>query len=151
MLGAGGSAGLLKGTNWSLTSTGLRYSGFTTSVSCATSSFCVAVDQTGSMAVYNGSRWTDRPLAGVPNGVGLVSVSCPSVRFCMAVDDQNGLYASGTYVWNGTSWGPRRSARQLSHLGVMHVANVLHGPRQPQYRRLCLDMERQIVGYPDTD
>ncbi len=106
VLGAGGSAGLLKGTNWSLTSTGLRYSGFTTSVSCATSSFCVAVDQTGSMAVYNGSRWTDRPLAGVPNGVGLVSVSCPSVRFCMAVDDQNGLYASGTYVWNGTSWGP---------------------------------------------
>ncbi len=54
------------------------------SVSCPSSSFCVAVDSSGDVSTYNGVSWSS-PKVIDPSGV-LVSVSCPTVRFCVAVD-----------------------------------------------------------------
>src|SRR5690242_14246237 len=77
------------------------------SVSCPSSSFCVAVDLRGDAVTYNGTSWT--PPAVIegekqnPDGTfqshRLTSVSCPSTSFCMAVDE-NGNAVS----YNGTSW-----------------------------------------------
>ncbi|HVA70665.1 MAG TPA: hypothetical protein VNF08_05005 [Acidimicrobiales bacterium] len=53
-------------------------------VSCATTTFCVAVSVNGDALVYNGQSW------GAPTVVAsaaLVGVSCPTTTFCAAVDD----------------------------------------------------------------
>ena len=54
------------------------------SVSCRSSSFCVAVDGAGNALTYNGSSWSSASID--PNGQGLVAVSCASSSFCMALD-----------------------------------------------------------------
>lgn len=70
-----------------------------TSVSCATATFCVAVDQAGSALTYDGSSWSSP--VDIDGATALDSVSCPFVRFCMAVD------AGGqALAYNGTSWLP---------------------------------------------
>jgi hypothetical protein len=64
-------------------------------VSCATPSFCVAIDLDGSALVYQGRTWS--PDRG-PAMRGASSVSCPVRSFCMAV-------ASGGYsTFDGTTW-----------------------------------------------
>jgi hypothetical protein len=71
--------------------------GVLSGISCASPSFCAAVDQNGNAYNWDGRRWsrTDLdPIAGV-----LTGVSCASARFCAAVDG-NG-YA---FEWNGRSW-----------------------------------------------
>ncbi|MGH9291818.1 MAG: Ig-like domain repeat protein [Acidimicrobiales bacterium] len=67
------------------------------SVSCASSTFCVAVDAGGNALVYNGARWT-LPTSIDP-GNALDSVSCASSTFCVAVDD-----AGNALVYNGATW-----------------------------------------------
>ncbi len=53
------------------------------SVSCASTSFCVAVDVLGDAEIYDGSAWS-APSEVAPD-VGLSSVSCASPSFCVAV------------------------------------------------------------------
>jgi RHS repeat-associated protein len=69
------------------------------SVSCPTTTFCMAVDLEGGAVEYNGSTWTTFPSIDGSNG--LESVSCPTTTFCMAVDDAGNI---GSF--NGTSWTP---------------------------------------------
>jgi hypothetical protein len=81
----------------------------TTSVSCPSASFCMAVLGSGYAAMYNGTTWS-RPTglsspAGQPD-----SVSCPTVAFCMAVDAQD----SSAFLFNGSTW---RSAPGISDPG----------------------------------
>lgn len=70
------------------------------SVSCVSTSFCVAVGSAwsfGSAAVYSDGAWSEASLFGPHSD--LVSVSCPSTSFCMAV--------SGTgeaLIYNGSTW-----------------------------------------------
>ena len=52
-----------------------------TSVSCASSSFCVSVDNNGGTFIYNGTSWSP----GSSTGNLLGSVSCPSGSFCDTV------------------------------------------------------------------
>ncbi len=65
--------------------------GLLTSVSCPTTSFCVALDGTGHAVTFDGSRWS-APRAVLPDdaadGIGvnrLDLVDCPSASFCLAV------------------------------------------------------------------
>jgi hypothetical protein len=55
------------------------------SVSCATASFCAAVDWWGSVYTYNGISWSSLDSID-PGYPGLESVSCPTTSFCAAVD-----------------------------------------------------------------
>lgn len=103
-LGSDGDAYVLTSGNWAYHPTGLRPGGFTTAVSCPTATFCAAADQTGSVAIYNGSGWKVQTPPITPADVGLVAISCTSARFCMAADDDGGEYGSGAYTWNGTYW-----------------------------------------------
>ena len=69
------------------------------SVSCASSSFCLAVGSGGadlaSVAVYNGSTWSEASLVDASDG--LSSVSCVSSSFCMAMDG-----SGGALIYNGS-------------------------------------------------
>ena len=73
-------------------------SGYLSSVSCPSPSFCVAVDHSGNAVTYNGASWS-APRSIDPNEM-LMSVSCPSPSFCVAVDNV-GLattYSDGSWL-----------------------------------------------------
>ncbi len=71
------------------------------SVSCASPSFCVAIDDLGNGFSYNGHSWTAigriDPAAGNPYRP--VSLSCPSASFCMAVD-----IGGNAIMYDGSTW-----------------------------------------------
>jgi hypothetical protein len=71
------------------------------SVSCASSSFCVAVDDNGNALTYKGGSWgAPESLATPFEGGTFNSVSCaPGSSFCVAVDE-----GGGALKFNGTSW-----------------------------------------------
>ncbi len=124
VLPAAASAG-----SWSLNPTANVASpqaSFLSSVSCASSSFCVAagyyyngtVDQ-NLVLTWNGSTWLLDSAASLSTSSShsnhLTGVSCASLSFCVAA----GHYFSGTVeqnlllTWNGTSWS-LNSAASLS-------------------------------------
>jgi hypothetical protein len=97
------------GTGWS---DGRRVTNSThlAGVSCATTSFCVAVNNRGDVFVFDGTAWSAaRHLTDAP----LSAVSCPSTTFCMATDT-----AGVSHAYNGTAW----SSHQLPAMGVNAVS-----------------------------
>lgn len=67
------------------------------SISCASESFCVAVDGMGNAVVYKGGAWSKpESIAGTH---WLRAVSCPSVSFCMVL-----AAPSEAVLYNGTAW-----------------------------------------------
>jgi hypothetical protein len=82
------------------------------SISCASSTFCLAVGNP-SEYVYDGSSWS---VTGTPASSLLYSVSCVSPTFCMAVDVDG--YA---YTFDGEAWS---SPVPLSHSPVNSVQCV---------------------------
>jgi len=73
-------------------------SGGVNAVSCATATFCVAVDRSGSVANFNGATWSSPSRVDGTNS--FTAISCPSTTFCVATD------ASGNYVtMNNGAWG----------------------------------------------
>jgi len=74
------------------------------SVSCATSTNCVAVEAAGDAVYFDGSSWsTPQPFdvngggqSDDPNGV-----TCASTEFCVAVDG-----TGQALVYDGTAWSP---------------------------------------------
>ncbi len=75
-------------------------------VSCASASFCVAIDRKGNALTFNGSTWS-APVNADPNGLtmgeGGISwpvVSCPASDFCAAVDGATG----NVVTFDGRSW-----------------------------------------------
>jgi hypothetical protein len=75
-----------------------------TSISCPSSSFCMAVDDGGNNydghgLIFNGSSWSARNVIDTAGQYGPYSVSCTSSSFCAAFDgSENGL------IYNGSSW-----------------------------------------------
>lgn len=92
------------------------------SVSCVTSSFCVAVQTPADPVVWNGTRWSAaRPLGpGNESGDG-TPVSCASVRFCVVLDGHH------AYTWNGAA-SPGRAARSAP--GVHGPGGGAQGPAE---------------------
>ncbi|MCL6104491.1 MAG: hypothetical protein M1483_02475 [Actinobacteria bacterium] len=115
----GGNAIIFNGTSWSapqLIDPTYSYAasldqptGYSlTSVSCTSTTFCIATDGSNTVRIFNGTAWFTSvvPPAGPPTA-GYDSVSCISRSFCEAV----GLKGYAT-TFNGTSW----SAPQLIDL-----------------------------------
>ena len=72
------------------------------SVSCASESFCVAVDGNGEAVLYAGGQWA--PPQRIDGDVQLNSVSCTGASWCMAVDQ-----AGDALVYDGARWAqPQR-------------------------------------------
>ena len=72
-------------------------SDFLSSVSCTSSSFCVAVDASGNALIWDGIAWS-APV-NIDGSNDLASVSCSSSSFCVAVD-----HSDNALTWDGTSW-----------------------------------------------
>jgi hypothetical protein len=73
------------------------------SVSCPSSGFCAAVDDTGDAFTWDGKVWSKGvdidSTAGSNMNDQLASVSCASSSFCIAGDD-----LSDVYMFNGSTW-----------------------------------------------
>ncbi len=91
-------------------------------VSCASASFCTAVDSDGYAVAYNGTSWS------APTNVhagDFLSVSCASASFCAAVNLNNVFTFNGT--WSGPTlidfWGDLNSVSCASASFCMAVDN----------------------------
>ncbi len=62
------------------------------SVSCPTTTWCLAADDEGNTVQFNGSSWT------TPAHVGAEWVSCPTTSFCAAANGQD------VQTFDGTTW-----------------------------------------------
>ena len=80
-------------------------------VSCASSTFCEAVDNGGNALAYRGSGWSAP--TSVDSTTSISSVSCPSATFCAAVDS-----SGEALTFNGTSWSPPLPVDPLGLLGL---------------------------------
>ena len=73
------------------------------SVSCPSTGFCAAVDDTGEAFTWNGTTWSTGEdidsTAGSNMNDQLASVSCASSSFCVAGDDLGDVY-----TFNGSTW-----------------------------------------------
>jgi len=81
--------------------------GHINSVSCSSSSQCIAVDNYGYETTYNGSSWS------IPTNISsqaLSGISCLSSTFCMAVS------GNSSFKWNGTSWIAYNSIDSTSNI-----------------------------------
>ncbi|HSZ45722.1 MAG TPA: hypothetical protein VK823_10325 [Streptosporangiaceae bacterium] len=68
-------------------------------VSCATQSFCVAVDQLGNAFTYIDGVWSKATALDPGVAASMAGVSCPTTTFCVAID------AGGNeYTYNGSTW-----------------------------------------------
>ena len=67
-------------------------------VSCASATFCVALDTTGRALTYDGGSWSAPSSAIDPNGVS--SLSCPSSSFCAAVDGAGDVVTYDGHAWS---------------------------------------------------
>ena len=73
------------------------------SVSCPSSTFCMAVDNRGDAVTWNGQIWSS-PVS-LASSITLNSVSCPTTSFCAAVDS-----TGDAFTWNGSSWTEKSGA-----------------------------------------
>jgi hypothetical protein len=73
------------------------------SVSCPTSSFCMAVDQQGNAFTSDGTTWTEDDPFGTA-GQHLTSVSCPSASLCVAVEAD--VFSDALFWTPGSGWQP---------------------------------------------
>ncbi len=85
-------------TGWSAPQAIDPNDGVLASVSCPTTSFCMAVG--GAALAWNGKAWSPPDLID-SNGGGLSSVSCPTTSFCMAVN-----WNGNAFAWNDRAWSP---------------------------------------------
>jgi hypothetical protein len=76
------------------------------SVSCASTTYCVAVSASGNVFTYNGTSWSGPTAADM--GHDLISVSCPTTSFCMAVDSsgQAAEHSDGLWGLQPLGWAP---------------------------------------------
>jgi len=98
------------GTGWTLQPVfALAYGGELDSVSCPSTSLCIAVglaftsDSRDNLAAeWNGSTWSEQSVPTPAGGAELTGVSCPSVKYCVAV----GVTPEEPYavIWNGSTW-----------------------------------------------
>src|ERR1700693_4863424 len=83
--------------NWTKGTTIVNPGGGVNAVSCPTSTFCVAVDRTGAVSSFNGTKWS--PPQTVDKYNDLVAISCPTVSFCMATDTVGDYIAMNNGTW----------------------------------------------------
>ncbi len=80
----------------------VKSDGLLASLSCISSKFCVAVNYSGKVLMYDGTRWSKG--TSIDSANHLASVSCASPIFCATVDQ-----AGGALSYNGKRWSGRQS------------------------------------------
>ncbi len=69
-------------------------------VSCATSTYCITIDELGHTEAFNGTTWSAPSATAISETIQpfSLSISCASQNFCLAAD------AESYYAFNGLSW-----------------------------------------------
>ncbi len=76
---------------------------YITGVSCASPTFCLAVDHDGGVLTYNGKSWSDsNGLSYAADGDGFSAVTCPKPGFCLAVTGGGLVEAYVNKSWHRT-------------------------------------------------
>ena len=78
-------------------------------VSCASASFCVAIDAANSRT-YDGTSWGAPISTGISGGA--AGLTCPTRSFCVAV------YGADAFVFNGSSWSTQALEDQHCAFGI---------------------------------
>jgi len=96
---------------------------FFNSISCPTTTFCLAVTFGGSAEYYVGGHWRGHSKVTSTNSEGLNTVSCASPTFCLA-----GSTTDEAYVFDGHSWrgvgSPQPSAAESQSGEILAVSCV---------------------------
>lgn len=88
--------------------------GFVAAVSCASPTFCVALDYLFEAFTFNGTTWSGPSQVASGGAIEAYSmVSCPSASFCAAVDEEG-----QAVTFNGTTWS-KPSAIYNSNQSIM--------------------------------
>ncbi len=83
---------------------------FLVDVSCATTTFCVAIDSNGNEITYNGEKWSKPKNIDMNLGpLKLNAISCSSNIFCVVVD-----LTGNAIIYNGNSWSRPRKIDAVS-------------------------------------
>jgi sugar lactone lactonase YvrE len=90
------SSGSISYNAWSVSN--IDTTNVLTSVSCPTTTMCMAVDSAGNALEYSGS-WLISP---IPANFDYVSVSCATPDFCVALGNSSG--SGNAFVFDGTTW-----------------------------------------------
>ena len=85
------------GLHWTKGSTLVSGAGGVNAISCASATFCVAVDRSGRASVFNGTTWTAPEQVDGTNAFS--SVSCPSDNFCVATDNSGNYVEMSNGLW----------------------------------------------------
>lgn len=78
--------------------------GVVSAISCATSTYCAAIDSTGGARSWNGTSWSAPAATGL--GTGAVALSCRATTSCVAVGSAVGGNAA---TFDGSTWTARTS------------------------------------------
>jgi hypothetical protein len=93
-VGARGDVFTFNGTSWSGPAT-VDAGHDLISVSCPSTSFCMAVDSSGQAAEHSDGLWGLQPLGWAP-----AAVSCPSAGSCLAVGRSGAAASYANGLWN---------------------------------------------------
>jgi len=98
-LGATDEAAIFNGVSWGAPTKVATGENGLVAVSCASSTFCVAVDNAANAYIYNGATWSAATSFNKSGSViqDLV-ISCGSSTFCDVIEGE------GVYTYNGTTW-----------------------------------------------
>jgi hypothetical protein len=90
-----------------------RDDSFISGLSCASATFCVAVDTRTTPLIWDGHTWLYSTVSGRASAP--TSVSCTTASFCVATSSTTGL----ALEWDGASWTP------TSPLGLSRLPTVV--------------------------
>jgi hypothetical protein len=80
-------------------------------VSCASDTFCVAVDQFGKALIDNSGTWQPTPVDGQRY---MSSVSCPTTTFCLATDSSGNVVTDNDGAWTSDPVDPGFALESIS-------------------------------------
>ena len=103
-------ASVFDGTTWSDDAALPQSNANVDSVSCTSSSFCMATGEGGAVYQFDGDTWTSSILPGPAAPAEYYPVSCVSSKFCMAVG------STGGFGFTGSAWSPLVSGRAYCEL-----------------------------------
>ncbi len=98
-----------------------------TSISCPTSSVCVAVDDAGSVLSSTDPAGGPSAWASAPIGFGVfpASMACPSVSLCVGVDSEGTTVTSSHPTDGQSAWSRHISTNPLSAISCPTVASCV--------------------------
>ena len=93
------------GTSWSPPVEVTSQGNLIDAVSCASSSFCAAVDNKGNFFTYDGASWSPPTAIDTGQYPELVALSCPTSTFCVALGANGNAFVRKGSTWTETALG----------------------------------------------